>query len=335
VHVGGRVAEGWRRRDGTAPWEQTGVAVDRSGAAHTLLVLGYHNVHGTWCFPARPGEGAKGLERQLRVLRRLCTIVPLASALHDLSDGRPLPPRALAITFDDGYRDNLTIAGPMLRRLGVPATCFLVPGILSGETDPWWERLAWAFARASVPQVVWEGEQLATGDVAARRRALDRVSDRLKTRTRRERGAAVGQLVGLLEPAGGGYDPREMFLDWDGARALGEYMELGSHTMYHAILSQEDAEAQHDDLARSRDELRRGTGAEIGVLAYPNGKRADYDDATLSAAAAAGYDHAITTERGWNRPSTPRHEIRRWVMNPERGLVDLGKFVRDARLLRN
>lgn len=309
--------------------------MDRSGGAHTLLVLGWHNVDGTWCFPAGPGKGRSGLERQLRILQRLCTIVPLGSALRDLTEGRPLPPRALAVTFDDGYRDNLTIAGPMLRRLGVPATCFLVPGILSGETDPWWERLAWGFARATAPGVDWEGTRLDTADVPARRQAFDQVSGALKTRDRKERDAAVAELVELLEPGGASYDAREMFLDWDGARELGGYMELGSHTMYHAILSQEDAAAQHDDLARSREELRRGTGAEIGVLAYPNGKQADYDDATLSAAAAAGYDHAITTERGWNRPSTPRYEIRRWVMNPERGLVDLGKFVRDARLLRN
>ncbi|MGH8886585.1 MAG: hypothetical protein ACRDYX_15695, partial [Egibacteraceae bacterium] len=46
-----------------------------------LLVLGYHNVNGTWCFPSRPGAGRRGLERQLRALRRVARVVALDQAL--------------------------------------------------------------------------------------------------------------------------------------------------------------------------------------------------------------------------------------------------------------
>lgn len=303
----------------------------RTRAAHSLMVLGWHNVAGTYCFPAAPGAGERGMERQFRLLRRAATVVPLAEALDDLAAGRPLPPRAVALTFDDGYRDNLTVAGPMLRRLGLPATCFLVPGLLEGTTTAWWERLGWAFTDATVSSARWDGRVLDTTDAAARRRAFGEVSEALKRRDRVRRDQGVDELVELLAPTGS-YDHEAQFLDWDGARELRDYMELGSHSRYHAILSEESAADQAADLASSRRELSERLELDIRVLAYPNGTEADYDEATLAGVAAAGYDHAITTRPGWNVPATPRFEIRRWVMNPERGVVDLGKFVRDLRM---
>src|SRR4051812_23337545 len=101
-----------------------------------LLVLCYHNVDPTWSFPARRRAGRLGLERQLRLLKRLATVVPLETAVGALAEGRSLPPRAVALTFDDGYRDNLTVAVPMLQQLELPATFFLVPGLLDNVKPP-------------------------------------------------------------------------------------------------------------------------------------------------------------------------------------------------------
>ncbi|MGH8895993.1 MAG: polysaccharide deacetylase family protein [Egibacteraceae bacterium] len=303
-------------------------ALDRSGGSR-LLVLGYHNVNGTWCFPSRPGAGRRGLEGQLRALRRVARVVALDQALRDLAEGRPLPPRAVAITFDDGYRDTLELAAPLLAQLGLPATTFLVPGILSGQVNPWWERLGWAFTTARADAVDFEGQRLALRDPAARRRAFRRVGERLKRRDRRQREEAADQLVEALSPTGA-YHPQELFCDWDGARALMRAgMAIGSHSMYHAILSEESGEAQHADLLDSRKLLEAELDAPIDLFAYPNGASADYDSTTIAAAEAAGYTHAVTTQDGWNRRSTPPYEIRRFVMYPERGVTGFSVLARD------
>lgn len=280
----------------------------------------------TACFPAPPGAGERGLEAQFRALRRFANVVPLESALRDLAAGRPLPARAVAITFDDGYADNLELAGPMLRALGLPATCFLVPGILDGEVTPWWERLAWVFGQGKAKEIRWNGE-LRSLDGPAKHTVFKRVAEDLKLRDRHARESAIDDVAAQLEPAGT-YDTAAEFLDWDGARRLQEYFTIGSHTMYHNILAQESAQAQHTDLAESRRRLVEGLGSEIPVLAYPNGKSVDYDEDTVAAAAAAGYEFSITTRNGPNRRDTPPHEIRRWVMNPHRGVRDFAKVVK-------
>lgn len=297
-------------------------------AGRSLMVLCWHNVEGTWCFPSASGAGASGLERQLRALRSVTNIVPLGWALQAMSDGRSLPPRALAITFDDGYRDNLTLAVPLLRMLQIPATCFLVPGILSGDVIPWWERLAWAFSETQNDHVELERRRVVLRSDADRYAVFQKVAEQLKGHDRRHRESAVDDLVERLAPSGE-YRAQDQFLDWDGARKLQKHMEIGSHSMYHSILSRETTQAQHKDLADSRRQLADGLDTDIRLLAYPNGTKIDYNADTFAAAARAGYTYALTTEYGWNTRSTDRYEIRRWVIRPERGLFELAKILRD------
>jgi peptidoglycan/xylan/chitin deacetylase (PgdA/CDA1 family) len=291
--------------------------------ANRLLVLGWHNVESTWLFPARPGAGPRGLERQLRFLRRYTNVMDLREALAALASGRPLPPRAVAITFDDGYRDQLELAVPMLERLGLPATFFLIPGVLSRTVRPWWELIAWVFLSARRDVVSWEGVTMTVRTPAERRSALLAVAERLKRRDRAARDAALEELTGLLAPDGDPADD-EMFLDWDGARRLARgRFAIASHTFHHGILSQEDEQTQRHDLLVSREQLKRELGVEVDLLAYPNGRLGDYDDTTMAAARQAGYSHAITTMPGWNRPSTPPYEVLRFVQQPERGVPGL------------
>jgi peptidoglycan/xylan/chitin deacetylase (PgdA/CDA1 family) len=288
-----------------------------------LLVLGWHNVGSTWLFPSRPGAGPRGMERQLRFLGRSANVVDLGQALDALATGRPLPARAVAITFDDGYRDQLELAAPMLERLGLPATFFLIPGVLSRTVRPWWELIAWASMRATRDTIVWEGTTTALRTPAERRAALLAVTERLKRRAGAAREAALDALTDALGPAGDPADD-QMFLDWDGARRLARgRLTVASHTFHHGILSQEDEPTQRDDLLESRQQLERELGVPVELLAYPNGRLGDYDQRTMAAARQAGYTHAVTTMPGWNRPSTPPYEVLRFVQQPERGVPGL------------
>ncbi len=296
-----------------------------------LLVLCYHNVNSTWCFPSEPGAGERGLERQLTMLRRLFQVIPLEEAVARLVDGRPLPRRAAAITFDDGYRDNLTLAVPMLERLGLPATFFLVPGLLSNDSIPWWEVLSWAVAKATVPQVEWNESVWPLDGPATRQTVNDELQRRFKRLSRADRDAAVADLSGRLVPTGSAPSAQDMFLDWDeSAELLRSGFSVGSHTCSHAILSGESPTEQSRDLIDSRRLLSENLAFDVDLLAYPNGTTADYDEHTLDAARGAGYRAALTTREGFNRSTTPNLELKRVVMYPERGLPDLAMNLRYA-----
>ncbi len=282
-----------------------------------LVVLAWHNVEGTWQWPAAPGAGAAGFRRQMLALRAMTNVVPLDPALKALSAGLRLPPRAVAITFDDGYRDNLDVAVPILRELGLPATVFLIPDLLDGALDPWWERLAWAVMTAADPSLRFEGSILPLTDGPARRATLDQLQDLLKYRTDAARRMAVAEIVASLSSPGPPHDPRDMFLDWSGARALVRAgIGIGSHTTGHAILARETADDQMKDLLGSRQRLQEELDLPIDTLAYPNGQRGDYSAATIAAARAAGYSHSVTAWGLVSGPDTDVHEIRRRLLAP-------------------
>jgi peptidoglycan/xylan/chitin deacetylase (PgdA/CDA1 family)/CelD/BcsL family acetyltransferase involved in cellulose biosynthesis len=288
-----------------------------------LVIVAWHNVERTWHYPAAPGAGGQGFERQLRRLAQLGTVVPLAPALRSLTTGQPLPPRAVALTFDDGYRDNLEVGVPVLERLGLPATFFLVPGILEGTVRPWWETVAWAVTTSGKATVGWDGQELPTRGRDGLR-SLARLTERLKGLDQAARHRAVAELLERLEPDGEP-DMGGLFLDWDGARELlRRGFTVGAHSMDHAILARESPKAQLQDLVESRRRLETELDVAVDLLAYPNGSRVDYDAVTVDAARRAGYSHALTARSGWNSPGTPIFEVRRVVLEPHRGFADIG-----------
>ena len=173
-----------------------------------------------------PKPGARGLARQLAFLGRRCNVVPLTDALRALDRDDPLPPRAVALTFDDGYRDQLELAAPMLARLGLPATFFLVPGLLDGTARAWWELLAWTFTRSTRDAVVWEGRTLGLRDDGQRRR-------RSPSCLRSDAAGPPGPLpalsaVGSLPPTGIG--GARVVLDWTAPIRLPAGLHVASHS---------------------------------------------------------------------------------------------------------
>lgn len=293
--------------------------------SHRLLVLGWHNVLPTWAFrESAPGAALRGFRRQLRLLRRVSNVVPLRQALEDLSEGRSLPPRAVALTFDDGYLDNAAMAAPMLREYGLPATFFLVTGFLSGTTRAWWEDLGWGITNAQAPTVVWRDERFELSTPEARRAAVGELSDRLKRLSQAQRTSAVEQLLGELEPRGKRSTIPDHFMDWSAARALlAAGQSVGSHTCTHPLLGRETTELQDRELRASRRLLEDRLACRIDVLALPNGREQDYDGHTLRLMHQAGYRYALTTRAGLARPAHPPLEVRRVLLEPETRLQDV------------
>jgi peptidoglycan/xylan/chitin deacetylase (PgdA/CDA1 family) len=286
-----------------------------------LLVLGWHNVAGTYGFPSSPGAGERGFVQQMRALSWVGNVLALGDALQRLAAGEQLPPRSVALTFDDGYRDNLTLAVPVLERLGLPATFFLVPRFLDGELDAWWETIGWAIQTSSHRTLAWEDATFALDTAPQRQAAYDHIAKQLKLRDDAARDEAVRYLVDSLSPRG---EPPDLFMGWEEARELVRRgFTVQSHTCSHPVLGQENAERQQRELTEARRRLEAELGGSVSILAYPHGGPLDYDADTLASAADAGYRWGVTTREGFTTSDTPPLEVRRCVVYPERGVIEL------------
>lgn len=281
----------------------------------TLTVIGYHNIESTHYFSGAAGAGTRAFDQQLRFLRRAMNVVPLGDALRTWERGGSLPTRAVSITFDDGYRDALDVAAPILERYSLPASFFLVPAIVSRDAHAWWERVSWSVHSSDAAHMSWSGRVVRLGDDAERAGLVEDLCVGLKRLDADERERAIEQLVDELQPSTP-YDD-DLFMNWQQCRELARRgFEIGSHSYRHAILARESTAEQHDDLAHSKKLLEDELDTRIDLLAYPNGERGDFDADTFAALGSAGYTHAVTTIPGRNHRTTPRYELRRVVISP-------------------
>ena len=101
------------------------------------LVLMYHRVAGPRRDPQQLDVRAANFDAQLAVIERTALPLPLDEFELRRREGR-LPARAVAVTFDDGYADNLHTAAPLLARHGIPATIYVTAGMIGSTAGfPW------------------------------------------------------------------------------------------------------------------------------------------------------------------------------------------------------
>lgn len=253
--------------------------------------------------------------RQVEALARTYRVVPLREAVQGFLAGRDWSEGALAITFDDGYLNNLEVAAPILQRLGLPATFFVTPGFLEGRARPWWYDLRELVAAAPATELLLPGEparDLRT--VAARRaacRALEWAWAVLPEEDRQRRLAQLQESVQVAPPA-----LRYPFMSGAQVRRLVEQgFEVEPHGDTHCSLLAEGQHRVRDEVQRSAHYLRDLTGREPYCLAWPYGHVPATRALAEEALAAGGLQAGLGVKTGWNDERADRVALRRWDLH--------------------
>jgi peptidoglycan/xylan/chitin deacetylase (PgdA/CDA1 family) len=245
---------------------------------------------------------------------------------------RPEKP-LLAITFDDGQRDNHRHARGVLAQHGLHASFFVVANATEHNETLWHDRVAYALTALLAQDAARAAEILSSVDVSVGRDetlAIEAAVARVKLMTPEQRELFVS---GLEAAAGGAVRP-----EWDGMMTWQELKqlhdeghEIGSHSRSHAILPLVSDGQLHDEVAGSRAQLRERLGFEIESFCYPNG---DCDERVAAAVERAGYRHAVTTRYGVNTPGTSHYLWKRCDMQGSHARTQQGAFSEGRMLLR-
>ena len=249
---------------------------------------------------------------QVAWLAEHARVLPLGPAFEELAAGRaadgdkPL----VALTFDDGYRDNVEIAAPILEDAGLRGTFYITAGIVADDEMMWFDRAA----------MMWVGGQPAVlADLVAANSSqqppeLATIFDwmaTLKALAPAERAAVVA----AYEPSDADRARFRMMTPAD-VRTLNEKgHEIGSHTITHPLLSAL-SEAEIDrELSASKLELQDWIGADVPGFCYPNG---DHDERVVETAKATGYRYACSVAPGRNDSGIDPFRLRRFDITPRR-----------------
>jgi peptidoglycan/xylan/chitin deacetylase (PgdA/CDA1 family) len=263
------------------------------------VILCYHGLVSEMRGLLDSGYAVEEVAGLLRYLSRHLTPLPLEALADPVAAGGPPPPATFAVTFDDGLLNNVTLALPVLRSLGVPATFFVPSGLVGSTEDLWDSRLREVISALpddSIPAEPGLWPALPLGREASRYKTLFRIKQILKAHEGR-RPEVLQRLAGRAGGPRPHVEDRVVGPDRLGDLAGGG-QAVGSHSRNHRILAALDSGQAREEIAGSRQDLERILGTQVTVFAFPNGRFHDFDENTLRLVAEAGYRIALTTEPG-------------------------------------
>lgn len=284
------------------------------------LVLIYHKVgdgsagapDGTWRAGFERGVSKHRFENHMRFIREVMHPIPLMELAERVRNGEQPPPGSIAVTFDDGYRDNFTRACPILMKHGIPATIFVATAFIESSEVFWWDRVYDLFRRTEEDRL----DLARVAPLAARMRDVPRTPLSLSTPRRRILSAEA--VISLMESSSPdhledtlaalraalhvtGREPAsfEPMLTWSQIQEMSRLgISIESHTHSHPFLSSLSPERVEQELSTSRTILEQKTGRKVLGLAYPGGRAGMVTDTTLCCARRVGYRYACVAEPG-------------------------------------
>lgn len=268
------------------------------------VILMYHSVQHDperYAHSIGAGHTTTVFERQMELVATRYNPVTLEDIYAFLKEGRRLPPRAVAVTFDDGFADNFQFAAPILSRFGVQAAFYLTVGLIGTNRAPWYCRLRYAFE--STRKTAWQNPK--NGQVRNLSTSPDRNDVLLQAfetcapmaGARLE--AAVSSIENELEVES--LAPQQpLMMNWEQARKLRDAGHVvGSHTLTHPNVAYLDAEQARTELTESKRRLEQELARSVVHFSYPHpALNPHWNDSTVALTAAAGYLTAVTTSGG-------------------------------------
>lgn len=266
---------------------------------------------------------AANLARQLDIIARHHTPVH-PDAHRDLHvEGAPIAgPCPVVVTIDDGYRDTLEVAHPLLRERGIPAMLFMTTGLADHDLWFWWDQIEYLVheAPAGTYELDLLGRALTLDLTAAagRRQAWNDVADRCRFAPNEEKLDSIHELaarLGVDLPAAP--PPHYAGVTWDELRAMvREGLLVGAHTVNHPILSRvPQAEAEHE-ISESRRRLEAELDQPVPWFCYPQGGPVDYTDSLCHYLRQQGFAGSYLAYQITSHPGDP-YRLPRYCVGPD------------------
>ncbi|HJO04531.1 MAG TPA: polysaccharide deacetylase family protein [Acidobacteriota bacterium] len=253
------------------------------------------------------------------VLDELCakgTPVSVADLVAASDVGRPLPPRAFILTFDDGFENNYSVAAPKLEQRRIPAVFYVTTDFIAENRSSWIDLIEHAFESRADVSVVWgdAAERTSYRGPVEKRKALDEIRAFVKARREVDPYELAESVCTQLEITDAPADKQlDQKMSWSQVRELSEtaLFTIGGHGHSHRILEFLDQSELEREIAQSLELLRYHVATPILHYSYPEGLSHCYSPRVVSLLRQQGIRCAPTAEPGINHVGDDLFRLKR------------------------
>jgi peptidoglycan/xylan/chitin deacetylase (PgdA/CDA1 family) len=257
---------------------------------------------------------------QVRFLKDHFDLVFLDDLIKKRVKGKDIS-KCCSITFDDGWRDNYTVAFPILEKYSAPATIFLATGFVGSDRIFWPDELSFYLENIPVSKLLSEPTTEATkGFVNKISKRIEKGPEYIKEYAiealKLDSIAEREDILKYLRSMTGDKRIPAQIMNWNEARKMIEsgLVRFGAHTVNHVLLHQVSTDILGKEINASRDDIQTHLGCKINLFAYPNG---NFDNDTEKFLLDNGFIGAVTTQRGCFDQNTSLMRIPRIGMHED------------------
>jgi peptidoglycan/xylan/chitin deacetylase (PgdA/CDA1 family) len=268
----------------------------RNYCTPNLTILIYHRVVTHHDSLSIPGVDVKTFEQQMAHISKNFNVLTVEDIVACVDAGKSIPMNALAVTFDDGYRDNYVNAFPILRKYRVPATIYLTVDCIGTKKPLWFDQVFHAIKHTQIKTFHFRGtgEKLGLNGENEKQNSSLAILAFMKRLDPEARDREIESLHSQLKVV-----PEftsDSMLNWGEIQEMLDWgMRFGAHTLSHTILTRIPWMRARRELFQAKKIIEERIGQEVLTFAYPNGTLEDFNQSTMELVREAGYRAALTT----------------------------------------
>lgn len=256
-------------------------------------------------------------EAQMQYISENYHPISLPTAVEHLIEKKPLPPHSIAVTFDDGFKNNFTIAYPILKKYNIPATIFITTSLIKRTGDfegfIWTDYIQSLLLETANEFVEFDGKRLSLTNQMDRIKAKKIISDYLKQSLSDEKYEYIQTLKKKLNVKNlCGRNNIFHGLSWDEIKQMDSenLITFGGHTVNHHILSRISSDDIEREIIDGKKSLAEQINKPVTLFAYPNGQPEDFNDVAVKIA-SENFDAACSTIEGLSGQDDDIYRLKR------------------------
>ena len=228
-------------------------------------------------------------EKQIRFLQKNCTILSMDDVVNISKDGAAWPKNAVAVTFDDGFKNNYTTAALILEKYDCPATFYICAGMINTDLMFWVDEIEDCINRTSKREISILLEKKVTlslnGNVE-RISAVTKIKKYCKASSVEIKNRVIFELISEtgINPSPDSSQNYKM-MSWAEVRELNSHslFNFGGHTLYHDVMTAQKMQDLVIDIDTTLNLLNYNLKQITTHFSYPEGQINHYSDLVINA----------------------------------------------------